>query len=92
MLEQFPEPQILADGILDTVVFQHDGAPRRYAIIVCDYLDRHLTARWIGRGGPQLWAARSPDLRPLDFFAWSVIKSKEYTCAYCKLCMSKYFM
>ena len=70
MLEQFLEPQLLADGILDTVVFQQDGAPCHYATIVCDYLDRNFPGRWIGHGGTQPWAARSLDLTPLDFFAW----------------------
>jgi hypothetical protein len=36
MLEQFLKPQLLTDGILDTVVFQLC----HYAIIVSDYLDR----------------------------------------------------
>jgi len=70
MLEQFLELQILKDGVLDTVVFQQDGAPCHYAMIVRDYLDRPFPGRWIGRGGTQTWAARSPDLTPLDFFAW----------------------
>jgi len=51
MLEQFLETQLLTDGILDTVVFQQDGAPCHYAIIVGDYLDRRFPGRWIGRGG-----------------------------------------
>jgi hypothetical protein len=68
MLDQFLEPQLLTDGILDTVVFQQDGAPCHYAIIVCDYLDRRFPGRWIGRGGTQPWAARSPDITPLDSF------------------------
>jgi hypothetical protein len=76
MLEQLLEPQLLTDGILDTVVFQQDGAPCHYAIIVCEYLDRHFPGRWIGPGGTQPWVARSPDLTPLDFFAWGFIKSK----------------
>jgi len=67
MLEQFLEPQLPTDGILDTVVFQQDEAPCHYAIIVRVYLDRHFPGRWIGRGGTQPWAARSPELMPLDF-------------------------
>ena len=51
MLEQFLEPQFLTDGILDTAVFQQDGAPCHYAIILRDYLDRRFPGRWIGRGG-----------------------------------------
>jgi len=61
MLEQLLEPQLLTDGIPDTVVFQQDGAPCHYAIIVRDYLDRRLPGRWIGGGGTQPWAAGSPD-------------------------------
>ena len=68
MLKQFLEPQLLTDGILDTVVFQQGGAPCHYAIILRDYLDRPFPGRCIGRGGKQSWAARSPDLRPLFFF------------------------
>ena len=68
MLEQFLEPQLFADGLLDTEVFQQDGAPCHYATIVRDYLDRRFFGRWIGRGGTQPWAARLPDLTPLDFF------------------------
>ena len=69
LLEQFPESQILTDGIVDTVVFQQDGASCHYAITVRDYLDRRFPARWFGRGGTQPLAARSPDLTPLDFLS-----------------------
>jgi len=79
MLQQFLEPQLLTDAILDTEVFQQHGAPCHYAITVRDYLDRRFTGRWIGRGGTQPWAARSPGLTPLDCFAWGFIKSKVYT-------------
>ena len=34
--------------------------------------------RWIGRGGPIAWPARSPDLNPLDFFLWGHMKSIVY--------------
>lgn len=67
MLQQFLEPQLLADGILNTVVFQQDGAPCHYARIVQTYLNRRFPNRWIGRGGTRPWAPRSPDLTPLDF-------------------------
>lgn len=78
MLQQFLEPKLLQDGILDTVIFQQDGAPCHYAKIVQDYLNVHFHNRWIGRGGPHSWSARSPDLTPLDFFAWGFIKSQVY--------------
>jgi hypothetical protein len=68
MLEQFLETQLLTDGILDTAVFQQEGAPCHYAIIVRDYLDRRFAGPWVGHGGTQQWAARSLDLIPFDFF------------------------
>ncbi|GBM45169.1 hypothetical protein AVEN_261519-1, partial [Araneus ventricosus] len=42
----------------------------------------HLNAtygqQWIGRGGPVLWPARSPDLTCLDYFSWVYVKSLVY--------------
>ena len=73
MLEQLLEPQLLTDGILDTVVFQQDGALCLYAVTVRDYLDRRFLGRWIGRGGTQPWAARSLDLTPIDLFPLTLI-------------------
>ncbi|KAJ4451845.1 hypothetical protein ANN_03323 [Periplaneta americana] len=35
-------------------------------------------SRWIGRGGPIAWQARSPDLTPLDFFLWGCMEVKVY--------------
>ena len=37
-----------------------------------------FSRRWIGRGGPVAWPARSPDLTPLDFFLWGCMKEKVY--------------
>ncbi|GFW06265.1 uncharacterized protein TNCV_37401 [Trichonephila clavipes] len=37
-----------------------------------------LERRWIGRGGPVNWPARSPDLSCLDFFIWGHMKSFVY--------------
>ncbi|GBN74260.1 hypothetical protein AVEN_73201-1 [Araneus ventricosus] len=38
-------------------------------------LQCHISARWIGRGGPVAWPPRSPDLNPLDFFFWGHMRS-----------------
>lgn len=78
MLQQFLEPQLVANGILDTVVYQQDGAPAHFALIVRDYLNATFPGRWIGRGSTRLWASRSPDLTPLDFFVWGFVKSQVY--------------
>ena len=78
MLEEFLEPHLQQDGILGTVVYQEDGAPPHFALPVREYLNRTFPNRWIGRGSPRLWAARSPDLTPMDFFLWGFVKDKVY--------------
>lgn len=78
MLQMFLEPQLQQDGILCSVIYQQDGAPPHYANIVRDYLNETFPNRWIGRAAGRMWAARSPDLTPLDFFAWGFIKSQVY--------------
>ncbi|KAJ4436649.1 hypothetical protein ANN_16780 [Periplaneta americana] len=46
---QFLEPQVLQDGIINYVAFQHDGAPCHYAAIIQNYLNDQFPNRWIGR-------------------------------------------
>lgn len=45
---------------------------------VRNYLNEKYPNRWIGRGGPIAWPARSPDLTPLDFFLWGHVKEQVY--------------
>ncbi|PSN39977.1 hypothetical protein C0J52_20372 [Blattella germanica] len=78
LVQQFLEPQLIQDGMLDSVVYQQYRAPPHFAIIVRDYLNETFPGRWIGRASPRLWAPRSPDLTPMDFFIWGFIKSKVY--------------
>ncbi|KAJ4444586.1 hypothetical protein ANN_06382 [Periplaneta americana] len=54
------------------------GAPSHFAYTVRDHLCATFPERWIGRGGPVSWPARSPDLTALDFFLWSYGKSLVY--------------
>lgn len=42
------------------------------------HLNQIFPNRWIGRGGPIPWPARSPDLTPVDFFLWGAIKERVY--------------
>lgn len=71
-------PQLLNDNGIrqEEVWFQQDGAPPHFARQVRDSLNYIFGDRWIGRGGPVNWPARSPDLTPLDFFLWGFIKQK----------------
>lgn len=65
-------------GIRQTMWFQQDGCPAHYALIARQRIDATFGARWIGRGGPVAWPARSPDLTPLDFYLWGRIKEMVY--------------
>jgi hypothetical protein len=58
--------------------FQHDGAPPHFGRRAREILDQQYPDRWIGRGGPRNWPARSPDLNPLDFFLWGHVKNVVY--------------
>ena len=64
---------------LGTVRFQLDGAPPHWGLSVRDCLNQEFPEKWIGRGGPIPWPARSPDLTPLDFFLWGYVKTKVFT-------------
>jgi len=55
--------------------FQHDGVPAHYFRRVREILDECFPDRWIGRGGPIVWQARSPDLNVLDYFVWGYVKA-----------------
>lgn len=43
--------------------FQHDGAPAHFSVVLREYTNTNYGDRWIGRGGPVVWPARSPDLK-----------------------------
>jgi hypothetical protein len=58
--------------------YLHDGAPGHSTPGVKNWLDANLENRWIGRNGPVLWPARSPDLNPCDFFLWGHLKQIVY--------------
>ena len=66
-------------GEFEEFIFQQDGAPAHYANSVRNLLNEHLPGRWIGRRGSIEWPPRSPDLTPLDFFFWGVIKDRVFT-------------
>jgi hypothetical protein len=55
--------------------YLHDGAPAHSARGVKNWFDANLENRWIGRNGPVLWPARSPDLNPCDFFFMGPFKT-----------------
>uniref|UniRef100_A0A8D8Z5S1 Transposase n=1 Tax=Cacopsylla melanoneura TaxID=428564 RepID=A0A8D8Z5S1_9HEMI len=56
--------------------FQQDGAPPHFSRIAREKVNEMFLNRWIGRGGPENWPPRSPDLTPLDYFLWGFIKEQ----------------
>ena len=58
--------------------FMHDGAPPHFSRVARQFLNRHFANKWIGRGAPIAWPARSPDLNPLDFHLRGHLKSIVY--------------
>ncbi|CAH8494003.1 unnamed protein product [Dicrocoelium dendriticum] len=78
MLQTWVIPRLHVEGLLSTVWWQQDGAPAHSAQTVRQFLDDTFGHRWIGRGGPMEWPARSPDMNPLDFFLWGYLKRRVY--------------
>lgn len=77
MLEHYFLPQ-LSRRQKASIIFQQDGAPPHWGLHVRTFLNEKFPNRWIGRDGPFHWAARSPDLTPLDFFLWGFVKTRVY--------------
>nr|CAH7725084.1 unnamed protein product [Callosobruchus chinensis] len=50
--------------------FQQDGCLAHFRITIREWLDHNFRDRWIDRGGPIPWPARSPDLTPMDYHVW----------------------
>ena len=72
-------PKQLEDVTLATRIamyFQHDGAPSHYTRLVLQHLNETFPNRWIGRGSTINWPPRSPDLTPLDFCLWGLMKNE----------------
>jgi hypothetical protein len=57
--------------------YQLDGAPAHFTRPVLDWLNHNYQGRWIGRGGPVTWHARSPDFTHLDFL-WGCMKENVF--------------
>lgn len=74
-------PELLEDVpliIRQRMWLQLDGAPAHFQVNVRDLLDTLFPNKWLGRGGPKNWPARSPDLTSPDFFLWGYIKNIVY--------------
>ncbi|EZA58874.1 hypothetical protein X777_00695 [Ooceraea biroi] len=54
--------------------FMHDGTPAYFSRTAREFLNNNYINRWIGRGGPIVWPARSSALNPLDFYLWGHLR------------------
>ncbi|KAJ8891665.1 hypothetical protein PR048_004193 [Dryococelus australis] len=54
--------------IRETMWYQHNGALAHFSNPVYAVIANTYGHRWIGRGGPVNWPARSQDFTPLDVF------------------------
>lgn len=74
-------PELLAQVPNETreeMWFLHDGAPVHHTGPIIHFLNATYPDRWIGRGGPVTWPARSPDLTKMDFSIWGFVKEQVY--------------
>ena len=76
MLKYYVDPQL--EEFQAWVVFEQDGAPQHWDLIVRDFLNKTYPNRWIGRNGLTPWPSRSPDITSLDFFLWGYVKDRVY--------------
>jgi hypothetical protein len=58
-------------------VVLRDVAPTHFSLTVRQWLGRHYSGYWIGRGpdAPVPWPPRSPDLNSVDLYLWGSIKN-----------------
>lgn len=48
--------------------------PAHFSTVVRKYLQTVYPKRWMGRGGPQEWLPKSPDLNSLDFCCKDILQ------------------
>ena len=78
-LKNFVIPALKQRPDFNNLYFQQDGAPPHYATVVRNLLDETFPDKWIDRRGPIEFPPRSPDITPMDFFVWVVIKDSVYS-------------
>lgn len=81
MLREHVIPQIRRKRRLNSTVFQQDGAPPHFSTVARSFLSSVFpNDRIIARGFPNRWPPHSPDLTPLDYYFWGVVKDRVYYC------------
>jgi len=63
----------------DEIILQQDGHPAHTSLLARRVLNQLYPDRWIGiHSALHEWPPRSPDLTPMDFFAWGYIRDQVY--------------
>ena len=77
MLENWLHSQLQRFELFEDVslFFQQDGVIPNTSKVACESLRGIFPGKLISRRGNIHWSARSPDLKPLDFYLWGDIKS-----------------
>ena len=65
-------PAIKKLAKVDDWIFVQDSAPSHRSNFVQDYLAKTLKRRFVK------WAPSSPDVNPLDYFFWDLVKTKVF--------------
>ena len=78
-----PEVRAGNGGNLQGLTWQQDGAPPHASDQNIRYLGNQFNGRLLARRserfGGRDWAARSPDLNPLDYGIWGILKGKVFS-------------
>ena len=78
MLREHMIPELKRHRAFNRTIFMQDGAPPHFSLAVRNFLDAQFPDRVISRGFATAWPPRSPDLNPLDYWFWGMLKSKIY--------------
>lgn len=76
MVNSFVVPQLKKHHALSRSIWQQDGAAPHVATHVKFLITKLFGNRVISRGFENEWPANSPDLNPLDYWLWSLLKCK----------------
>lgn len=78
MLTSHVIPQLKHLRKYSRVIYQHDGAPSHTAKETTDLLKQHFSARLLSQHTDWIWPPNSPDLSPLDYFFWGLLKMRVF--------------
>lgn len=78
LLSDYVVPGLMNKGVLESTIYQHDGAPAHINGAVMGFLRDTFGDRVISRSSTFEWPPRSPDLTPADFWLWGFLKSRVY--------------